>query len=231
MTAGRRWVPTLSALSGLVFAALIVLAPEPAGPGEHASAETIALFYEANGQAIRTALVITAVGYMFFVWFSALLTTHLRGRDGSGASVTRIAIAAAVLITAFQVAGTALWAAPSLVDVSGRDPAEVGSLAAFGSLSQEALVVTASFWRALLLGAVGIAVVRIGMLNRWFGWLTLLLAAVSLIAPIGLGATEKNELISALGFTSHLAFYAWVAVASVVLAVTLRPTEQAQTRT
>jgi len=115
-----------------------------------------------------------------------------------------------------------LWAAPSLVGLTGRDPAEVAMLASWGSLSQEALVVTASFWRALLLAAVGVAVIQRGALARWFGWITLALAVTSLVGPVGLGISAKNEVISAFGFGSYLAFHAWVALASLVLAVRLR---------
>lgn len=213
---------TLTALSGVAFVALLLLAPEPSGLGENASAEAVAQFYAANQQAYRTALIFTGVAYLFFLVFQAALGSQLRRSEGPDAPLARIAMAAAVLLATFQVAGVALWAALGLVDTTGRDAAEVASFAAWGSLSQEALVVTATFWRVLLLGAVALAVLRHRALAGWFGWLTAGLAIVSLVAPLGLAVTAKTGLIAALGFGSHFAFYLWVVIASLVLAIRVR---------
>lgn len=213
------------ALSGVGFVALVLLAPEPRSPGEHAAAASIARFYAVNAQAFITTLLVSGLAYLLFVVFQASLAVDLRRSDGAGRQPAAVAMAAALLIATFQVIGTALWAAPALVATPGRDPGQMADLALLGSASQEALVVTATFWRALLLAAVAFAVLRHGALYHWFGWLTAALAVASLVAPLAWAVIEKNELISVLGFASHLAFYPWVLVASVALALRLRPQE------
>lgn len=212
------------ALSGVAFVALVLLAPEPASPGERAAAESISRFYAANAQAFITTLLVSGLAYLLFVVFQASLAVHLRRSDGAGRQAAAVAMAAALLIATFQGIGTALWAAPALVATPGRDPGQVADLALLGSASQEVLVVTATFWRVLLLAAVAFAVLRHGALYQWFGWLTALLAVVSLVAPLAWAVMGKSELISVLGFASHIAFYPWVLVASAALAVRLRPT-------
>lgn len=217
-------LPTISgALSGVGFVALVLLSPEPRGPGEHAATESIARFYAVHAQAFITTLLVSGLAYLLFVVFQASLVAHLRGPDGAGRQPAAVAMAAALLIATFQVIGTALWATPALVATPGRDPGQMADLALLGSASQEVLVVTATFWRALLLAAVAFAVLRYGALYRWFGWLTAVLAVISLVAPLAWAVMEKNEMISVLGFASHLAFYPWMLLASVALALRLRP--------
>lgn len=212
------------ALTGVAFVALVLLAPEPASPGEHATTESISRFYAANAQAFITTLLVSGLAYLLFVVFQASLAVHLRRSDGAGRQAAGVAMAAALLVATFQVIGTALWSAPALVATPGRDPGQVADLALLGSASQEALVVTATFWRVLLLAAVAFAVLRHGALYIWLGWLTAVLAVVSLLPPLAWAVMEKSEPISVLGFASHIAFYPWVLVASVALALRLRPT-------
>lgn len=217
-------LPTIvGALSGVGFVALVLLSPEPRGPGEYAAAESIARFYAVNAQAFITTLLVSGLAYLLFVVFQASLAAHLRGPDGEARQPAAVATAAALLIATFQVIGTALWAAPALVATPGHDPGQIADLALLGSASQEVLVVTATFWRALLLAAVAFAVLRHRALFHWFGWLTGVLAVTSLLAPLAWAVMEKNEMISILGFASHLAFYPWVLVASMALALRLRP--------
>lgn len=210
------------ALSGVGFVALVLLAPEPRSPGELAAAESTARFYAVNAQAFITSLLISGFAYLLFVVFQASLAVHLRRSDGAGRLPAAVAMAAALLIATFQLIGTALWAAPALA-TPGRNPGQLADLALLGSASQEVLVVTATFWRVLLLAAVAFAVLRHGALYRWLGWLTAALAVASLVAPLAWAVMEKNELISVLGFASHIAFYPWVLMASVALALRLRP--------
>lgn len=209
------------ALRGIGFVALLFVVPEPRAPG-HAAAESIARFYVVNAQAFVTTLLVSGLAYLLFVVFQASLAVHLRRPSGAGRHPAAVAMAAALLIATFHLIGTALWAAPAMVATPGRDPGRIAELALLGSASQEVLVVSATFWRALMLAAVAFAVLRHGALHRWFGWLTAVLAVASLVAPLAWAAMGKNELISMLGFAAHLAFYPWVLVTSVILALRLQ---------
>jgi len=79
----------------------------------------------------------------------------------------------------------------------------------------------ATFWRGVLLAAVAVVVLRYGALPRWLGWIAGALAIGSLIGSVGFLESPIEPVMTVLGFGSHIGFYFWVLLASIVLTVRL----------
>lgn len=209
----------LAAATGVLFFALLMLAPEPNLGIESPSAEALKQFYLSNQQSFRASFLLTGLAYAFFLCFLAILRTELRRAEGGDGRLSALAVGSGFLVAGFHVLGTTLWAAPALQLTADRDSAQVGTSALFGNASQDALVEVASFWRGVLLAAVAVVVLRYGALPRWLGWIAAALAIGSLIGPIGFLESPIEPLMTVLGFGSHIGFYFWVLLASIVLTI------------
>ena len=130
--------------------------------------------------------------------------------------LSALAVGSGFLVAGFHVLGTTLWAAPAL-KLAERDSAQVATWSLFGNASQDALVEVATFWRGVLLAAVAVVVLRYGALPRWLGWIAVALAIGSLIGSIGFLESPIEPVMTVLGVGSHIGFYFWVLLASIVL--------------
>jgi hypothetical protein len=78
------------------------------------------------------------------------------------------------------------------------------------------------FPTAALIGASGLVALRARTFPPWLSWISLVIAAVVLVAAGGLFADESNA-VTALSFLGFLLFVVWVAAVSLML-----PTESAE---
>jgi hypothetical protein len=193
----------LSALSGLAFVALVLVAIiglSGSTPGTDASAEKLASFYADNDvRQFVTSFVLATAAPFLVVFGVGLVDTW--GRAGSGPVTTwgfvllagTILAAGAVLLTAF-------------VHLALSDAAEVGdtptALQALNSLDGNTWMVFNPAFGIMLLGVAG---TRLSAgVRRWHVWIPLALG-VALFIPFA-------------DFFALLATLLWIVVTSIVLA-------------
>ena len=208
----------LAAASGVIFVAVLMVAPDPDIGIENPSAEQVREFYLSHEQSFRAALLLGGLAYSLFLLFLTVLRARLRRAENGDLSVTALAMAAGVLVAAFQVVGTTLWAVPALVLTSDSSPTRAEA-AAMVAASSNGIVEMATFWRGLLLGAVAVVVLRHGAMPRWLGWTAAVLSAGALIGAVGFVESPVAQVATGVGFGSYVGFHAWTLAASIVMAV------------
>jgi hypothetical protein len=208
----RRFEP----LAGVVFVVLAVISVITA-PGEDFLAEPseVADYYADNSGRIMVGEFIGGIAIFAFFWFVGAVRNRLRVPETPEGGLPALAfgggIAAATLVL---VANTATMAGAFRADEDGQiDPA---AAAALNDISSLIIGIAAPVALAVFVAATGIVSIATGVLPRWLGWLSLLLAL--------------GFLIPFIGFVFWVPFAVWVLLVSVLLY--LQPGEEArQTRT
>jgi len=81
-----------AAATGVLFFALLMLAPEPNLGIESPSAEAVKQFYLSNQQSFRASFLLTGLAYAFFLSFLAILRTELRRAEGGDGRLSALAV-------------------------------------------------------------------------------------------------------------------------------------------
>ena len=205
--ARRSRADALAPLSGVIAVALFLLGAivhDVIGdtPGGDDPASTFARYYQEEDGSIWGASIFISLGIVFFFFFLGALRAELYEAEGGvgrkAATAFAGGIATAVLILA--AFGTQLSAA---ILVADRDlPIDPGVAVAFWWIG-DGVFVGAFYTAAVLLAASGVVFLQHGLLPRWFGWITLLLALL-LVIPF-------------INWAGFFVFGLWVIVASVML--------------
>ncbi len=206
---------TVAAASGILFLALALGSPD---------ART------AQGGVI---LILAGVAWASLVVFGvALRAAALRAAPAGGGHVHGIAtdliLAMVLLVGAFGMVATAMSVAPSMargVDEGLAVGADAASLALWARLSEvtaNVLVEAATFWRGLLLIAVGAAALRARILPRWLAAVSIVLGGLALAASVAFLETPAVDALQVVGFGTMVAFYLWVPIAGIAVAWSTR---------
>ncbi len=191
----QRYAP----LTGIAFFAFLLASFIVGGdtPDVDDSTEDVVAFWADNDSASIASAVLGAYAVVFYLWFAGSLRSAINVAEGAPGRLASIAFGGAVvyatggaIVSAFQLA---------LGDIAGDVPDEV---------VQTLSVIYADFFFPFAIGnaivtmATGLASLRYGLLPRWLGWVSILIAVVS-VTPIG--------------FVGFLAGVIWVIVVSVIL--------------
>jgi len=201
----------LEPLAGVVFVILAVIALLTAA-GEDFLAEPaeVADYYVDNSGRVVVAAIIDGLAIFAFFWFVGAVRNRLRVRETPEGGLPALAfgggIAAATLLL---VANAATMAGAFRAEEDGEiDPAVA---AALNDISSLIIGIAAPVALAVFVAATGIVSIATGVLPRWLGWLSLLLAL--------------GFLIPYISFVFWVPFGIWVLAVSVLLY--LRPGEEA----
>lgn len=209
-----RW-QRIEPLAGIVFVVLAVIAVVTA-PGEDFLADPAELadYYVDNSDRVIVAEIIGGIAIFAFFFFVGAVRNRLRVSETPEGGLPALAfgggIAAATLIL---VANAATMAGAFRAEEDGQiDPAIA---AALNDVSSLIIGIAAPVALAVFVAATGVVSIATGVLPRWLGWLSLLLAL--------------GFLIPFISYIFWLPFGLWVLVVSVLLY--MRPGEEALRRT
>jgi hypothetical protein len=146
--------------------------------GAEEAAEILA-GYESDENAILFAGWVFVLGGVLFLWFLGSLRTRLLAAEGAPGRLTAIAfgggIATAIFLMTLPLGDMAAALADELEPQAAQALNNIGTAGFIG----------AEFSAIALLVATALVALRTGVLPRWLGWVSLLLALWLLIAPIG----------------------------------------------
>jgi hypothetical protein len=201
-------------LAGVVFVVLALIALfTAAGEDFLADPSDVADYYVDNSGRVIVAEIIGGYAVFAFFWFVGAVRNRLRVPETPEGGLPALAfgggVAAAALIL---LANAATMAGAFRAEEDGEiDPAVA---AALNDVSSLIIGIAAPVALAVFVAATGLVSIATGVLPRWLGWLSLLLAL--------------GFLLPYVSFIFWLPFGVWVLAVSVLLY--LRPGEEALSR-
>ena len=215
----ERW----SAVSGLGALALggAAVMFERGTPDPHPSAAEVVDFYVANRSALLVQSLLFVLSAGLFLWFVAGLRGHLARAEGHTDRVAAIAYAAGIV-----------WIT---VELAVQAPQVALARAAAGGLDQQVTVVVNDIGLALatiadvpvavLVACVGVVSLRSRVFPAWVGWLSMVVAALHLVAWFGV--TTDGGPLAPGGWATFVVYPAFVLWLVAVLVTMLVPTRSA----
>ena len=209
MAQGRleRW----GALSGVVFVVVMVAGFAVAGssPDSNASNAKIVAYLGTHSHQVANMVayfMVLAAG-LFLLGFFAALRSRLVAAEGGAGRLGAVAFGSGIASTVFLLTAISLFVAPL---IAANDNSHITPDAGVYRFSQDAgyeLWVASVVIGALAVWATAIAVLRTGMLARWFAWLSVAVGVISLVAVF---------------FVPIFVFYGWIALTSILLTLRQR---------
>ena len=177
----RRVTPLAGFVSIVLFVIGVFVIESGDTPDEEATGSEIAAYLADSLDTLAIGAVLWGVGIIALIWFFDGLRTHVLPASGQLARLTY----------GFGFAAALFLLASSMPDVAGalasdnleRD-LEGGAAEAISSLG-DGFFIAAELMLAGFFFAVGLASVRARALPAWLGWISLALAVIALIPPIG----------------------------------------------
>lgn len=207
------WWPRLGAISGLVFAVLIVVADFVLVPGAPPrisdSDQSIAAFVAAHTAGLRWQGALEAIATGFLLCFVVYLSGLIRQREGAVGGLGWLALVGG---TAVATLNWAWCMSAALLGYSAAGQAPTHSIYDLYQL----LIAILQFPGAVFFGSVAAAALALGVLPRWLGWGAALVAVVQLIAAIVKLVTTSGQNVG--GLIGFLLLILWFIAASVTLA-------------
>jgi hypothetical protein len=172
----------LAALGGIVAVALWIIATailESVGPDED-DPESILRYYQDDSNTILAGGFVFQLGALFFLVFLAVLRHRLWWVEGGPGFLSPLAFAAGIAVAVFALAMPSADMAGAL----GESDLTPESAQALNTLDV-AFFIGAELSAALFLVAAALLAIQLRALPSWLGWISLLLALLLLIPPIG----------------------------------------------
>jgi hypothetical protein len=141
-------------------------------------ADFVAHFQEEDGSIWLASLLLALASVAFL--FSVGALQGLLGGSRLGGTVLAGGVGAAVLMLCSMAA-----ALSGAVLVSDRDAPIDPSMATTLLFLGDGFIIAAFYATAAFIGAVGLAVMRTGVLPRWVGWVSLLIAVLMMVPFVG----------------------------------------------
>lgn len=190
-------------LAGLAFLVLGVAGNLLLGrtPAQHGDAEAVGDFYDDHATRIAVAMMLSLISVFFLAWFLAVLRDRLWWAEGADAWLSSLVATGGTATCALLAAGYALTSAGALRAREVGISPETAAVFYDGGRAVSGLA--ASLTMSVLLAGTAASVLQSGVLPRWFGRLSGVLAVLGLVTPVS--------------FVLSLLFPLWVAVAAALL--------------
>ena len=196
----ERW----SALTGIVFVALLVALSFSAEAPENASAESLARFYAEQGEgAIVLQYFLVGLAGAALLWFAGTLRARLRRAEGDPGRLSAVVFGAgAATAILLLVAGSHFIAPPAAVNFENPrvlDPVLDNVVGTAGFIALNFGLVAS----AVMFTATGLVALRTRILPAWYAWAGFVVSLALVV-----------NIFYFLGFYLWLA---WILVTSVLL--------------
>ena len=177
----RRVTPLAGVFSIVMFVVGVFVIESGDIPGDNATGTEHAAYYSDALGRLATGAVIWGVGIIALIWFLDGLRTQI---DPTSRQLGRLAYGYGFGAALFILASGMPDLAAALASDGLDRPLESGAAEAASFLGDGFFIVAELLLAGFFL-AVGLAAVRARALPAWLGWISLLLAIVALIPPIG----------------------------------------------
>jgi hypothetical protein len=143
--------------------------------------ETLA-WVKSNANTILLSAWVFAVGCLAFMWFLGIVRGRLAEVEGGTGTLSGIMFGAGVAAAAFAMATTG--DVPSAISKDDISPATAGALHHLGDL----FFVVAELALVVVMVSFAVLVLRTAVCPRWWAYVSLVVAVVLVIGPIGWAA-------------------------------------------
>jgi len=170
-------------LSGVVAVVLWILGTFLLEKDDRPEGKDTAAFVdwvEKNDTAIITGAIVFGFGVLFFLWMLGSLRATLFAAEGGTGRLATVAFAGGVA-TAISMMFTYLPQAQAAFDKNDTSDTSIDALVHVG----DAFFAGVELFAIPLLAATAVVILRFGGLPRWFAWLSLVLALILAVPPIG----------------------------------------------
>jgi hypothetical protein len=201
----RRW-ERLGAEAGIAFVVLGVAALFAPGtaPAQDASGRTLITYIADHRNGLRASMVLWSLATVCGLFFVATLRARLSEAEGGHNELATAAVAGGLFAFAMNWVGGLMIAPAIMRDGTGLAPETVRAMVDGSNLAGLA----ANVGGAVLAGAVAAVVLSTGLLPRWVGWLSAVVAVNCVVSLFGFlaasgpfavgGAYQVVTLMSAL---------------------------------
>jgi hypothetical protein len=173
----------LAPLTGIVAVVLWVIGvivQESTELSDKDRPEEILAVLQSDTNTIIAGGVIIAFGVVFFIWFLGSLRSALLTAEGGVGRLSSIAYASGMLAALSII----LQIAPSVQGAFDEDELSPEAAQALQSVGEAAFGGT-EFTLLAMFAAVGVVILRTRVLGVWLGWVSLAIALLLAIIPIG----------------------------------------------
>jgi hypothetical protein len=214
----ERW----GALGGILFVVLVAITAILPGypPKTGDSAAKIADFIGDSGNKIRWAATTGGLAVVALFWWLGSVWRLMRRGEGGSPRLTVTALAGAVFAAVMATIGAVSLA---VIPVIGTHTFGGAQIRYFYILSAD-LAVATMFGAVVFVGAFSLLIIRRRVLPSILGWLGLLVALLGLLG--GPVVSSTRDTFFYLSFAGFVAFLAWVVIASIVMFVEGRDTDE-----
>jgi hypothetical protein len=170
-------------LTGIVAVALWivgVIVQESSELSDKDRPEEILAVLQSDANTIIAGGVIFAFGVPFFIWFLGSLRSTLFAAEGGVGRLSSIAYGSGMLAALSLI----LQVAPSVQGAFDEDDLSPEAAQALQSVGEAAFAGT-EFTLIAMFAAVGLIILRTRVLGAWLGWVSLAIALLLAIIPIG----------------------------------------------
>jgi hypothetical protein len=173
----ERYAPLTGAVAVVLWVLGIIIGESATDDG---SPTTLLNSYRHDEGQILLGGFLWLLGTFFFFWFLGSLRTRLLAVDGGSGRLSSVAFGGGLAAAIFGLALPGPDMSAAIADGADLSTQAATALNVMGDV----FFIGAEMSAAVLLAAVGLLALR-GAFPRWVGWLSLLIALVLIVLPIG----------------------------------------------
>jgi hypothetical protein len=179
----RRW-ERLGAQAGIAFIVLVMIGIFLPGkpPDQNASGATLIKFIADHRDALRWSVGIFSVSTVCALFFFATLRARLSEAEGGHNELATAAVVGGVFLVLANMMGGAFWAVSF---VREGNPLSASTVRWMWDANNVAGMF-GNVGLAVVLGSVAAVVLSTGLLPRWVGWLSTVVAAACVVSLFGM---------------------------------------------
>ncbi len=179
----QRWLPLTGILAVALWVIGLLITESTDMPADDASADQVLAWVQDNADTITIGSFLFMIGVFFFFWFLGALRERLFLAEGGSAALTATTFAGGVAMAVFALG----FLGGDLAAGISEDSLNATTADALHNLG-DLFFVGAEISAAVLLAGTGLVALQTRVLPKWLAWVSLLIALVLLIGPIGWAA-------------------------------------------